>query len=88
MSERHGETTDRRPVNTDPDRWKCPDCGKVQVDPPSVIAQCGCGSDRIQMRYSPHGPDDWEPPEWPDDSEYSGDPFDVETELLDWGAKS
>lgn len=66
------------------DRWKCPDCGKVQIDPPSVISKCGCGSERIQMRTYPHGPDDWTPPEWPEGSEFSPDAFDIETEIVDW----
>jgi len=65
-----------------PDRWKCPDCGKVYVDPPTVIAGCSCGSERIQLREAPFF-DDWTPPEWPTDSEYSPDPRDIEGEIQD-----
>lgn len=69
-----------------PDRWKCPDCGKVYVDPPSVITQCGCGSERIQLRKWPAKDDDWSPPEWPGDSDYSPDPHEYE-EIENMGAK-
>ncbi len=62
------------------DRWKCPDCGHIVVDPVTVIAACRCGSERMQMREWPNA-DDWEAPEWPDDSEYSADPRDVETTI-------
>ena len=63
------------------DRWKCPDCGKIYVDPVAPIAACGCGSDRIQLRDWPNGPDDWTAPEWPADSEYSDDSHEVETQI-------
>lgn len=66
--------------NRQPDRWKCPDCGHIVVDPAGPLVACGCGSERIQMREWPNV-DDWEAPDWPDDSEYSPDPYDVETEI-------
>lgn len=69
------------------DRWKCPDCGKIIVDPPTVIAACGCGSERIQLRDWPAQGGDWTPPEWPDDSDYSPDPYEVENEIDHMGAK-
>jgi len=69
------------------DRWKCPGCGKIIVDPPAPIAACGCGCERIQMREWPASDDDWESPEWPEDSEYSPDPYDVETEIEYEGEK-
>lgn len=87
----HPETHDGKEVATDggkpedyqPDRWKCPDCGKVYIDPPTVIVQCGCGSDRIQLRTWPRAGDDWEAPEWPEDSDYSPDPSDIEGGIND-----
>lgn len=62
------------------DRWKCPDCGRIIVDPLAPIAACACGSERVQLRDWPAA-DDWEPPEWPDDAEFSPDPFEVETSI-------
>ena len=74
--------SDRQETGTyQPDRWKCPECGTIVVDPVSVIAACSCGSERIQLREWPSGGDDWTAPEWPDDSEYSPDPYDVETDI-------
>lgn len=62
------------------DRWKCPDCGRIVVDPGAPIGTCSCGSERIQLREWP-SKGDWSPPEWPADSEYSPDPHEVETEI-------
>jgi len=69
------------------DRWKCPDCGKIIVDPVTAIAACSCGSERIQLRSWPKAGEDWEPPQWPSDSEYSPDASVVETEIEEVGAK-
>ena len=67
---------------SDPDRWKCPDCARIYVDPATVISGCACGSNRIQLRHWPNGPEGWEAPEWPADTDYSPDAFDVEGELV------
>lgn len=64
-----------------PDRWKCPDCGRIVVDPGAPIAACSCGSERVQIREWPGQDDDWSPPEWPADSEYSPESREVETEI-------
>jgi hypothetical protein len=71
-----------------PDRWKCPGCGKIVVDPVAPIAKCGCGCDRIQLRSWPNGGEDWEAPEWPEWSDYSPDPFEVESDIdHEWGKR-
>lgn len=62
------------------DRWKCPDCGIIVVGPTAPIVRCACGSARMQMRESPHTKE-WEAPEWPEDSDYSSDPHDVEADI-------
>lgn len=67
-------------MNHAPDRWKCPDCGTITVDPCGPIVRCACGSERVQMREFPRG-DDWTQPDWPEDSDYNGDPHDVETDI-------
>lgn len=72
--------TDGGKSEIDVDRWKCPDCGLIYVDPPTVILRCRCGSDRIQMRSFPFDAD-WKPPEWPEDSEFSPDPRENETAI-------
>ena len=64
------------------DRWKCPGCGEITVEPIALIAACGCGCERVQLREWPNGPEDWEAPDWPEWSEYSPDPYDNETRIV------
>ena len=64
------------------DRWKCPGCGEITVDPIAPIAACGCGCEHVQMREWPKGPKDWEAPEWPEWSEYTGDAHENETRIV------
>jgi len=79
MSTQHDDKTEDR----GPDRWKCAGCGKITVDPGAPIAACGCGCERVQLREWPNGPEDWEAPEWPEDSDYSPDPYDNEN-CIEW----
>jgi len=65
----------------EPDRWKCPNCGKITVDPGAPIAACACGCEQVQLREWPSA-DDWEPPEWPEWSDYSADPYENESFIV------
>jgi hypothetical protein len=68
------------------DRWKCPGCGTIIIDPGAPLAACGCGCEHIQLREWPNGGEDWHAPEWPEWSDYSPDSYEVETTIEDWGA--
>ena len=69
-------------------RFKCAGCGKITVDAESLIAECSCGCDRVQLRHWPNGGEDWEAPEWPEWSEYSPDPFENENVIVYEGKNS